>query len=774
MNTECNKFNLEQIRLTKDSRLYNKMMKNIEYLLFLDCDRLLYHFRVYAGLDIKNAKSYGGWEGEWSAIKGEFLGHYMCACINSYYNTINIDDKLSTEFKHRVDYITSELHKCQEAIAKLTGEDYPNAFGYVAAIPSKQLDMVESLTTINGYDGGVPYYVHHKTLKGLVETFNAFHNHEALNVAINFADYLYTRLKDYDDTHMEKMLNSHRYPVQYFKEFGGMHEVLIDLYKISNNKNHLELAMKFDRDSFRNSLIHDNDCMAHHMQHANSEIPCINGLSAYYELTSDEDYKKATCTFLDWMKNGHTFPTGGTSGPSVYPDYGGEFFNYPNLFFDHVTYSNPDVHKDSGESCCSHNLNKICDQAFTWDADITYAEEYEKRFVNAVLSQQNEDTGMFLYNLNLSQGTKKGFGTPEDSFWCCYCSGIEAYSSLQNAAFYHNENKIWINNYLDCTLNYDKIGLKVREETLFPDDGNIRLVINLEKPTELEFNIRIPIWAKSNKILVNNEILYSDSTPSTYVSISRDFDDGDIIGIEFDFDLYIEEMPDRPEYVAVKYGPNLLVACGDGFSTYDGDANSLLNSLEHTGNTCEFKTTLSTGDVIFKPLHRIKDEHYNGYTIITQPTERTVLDILDLSDRKSYEDHDFKGSSIRNGSYKGKHRVGTDYNGWFEVTLDSNPDKNVYLNCLYWGSEYGNFHNFTPSIRLFDIQIQDENDNYINIATQLLDCIFPNNWHDKIYPIPYKYTQGKDKITIRFKAKKFGIVDGVVGNLYDNISLFTY
>lgn len=769
------RYSLSQVQLAKGSRIYNKMMKNTEYLLELEADRVLYHYHDYAGLDTKGAKSYGGWEGPWSAIRGEFLGHYMCACLNSYESLQQIDLNKSEEFKKRVLYIVDELALCQEAISKIQQDGYPKANGYVASLPTTQLDMVEKLEDLTGYDGGVPYYVHHKTFKGLVETYKTLKYEKALEVAKGFSLYLYGRLKDFDEAHMEKMLNSKRMPVQYFKEFGGMHEVLLDLYEMTQREEDLKVAKKFDRRSFREDLLNNDDKLAHHMQHANSEIPCVSGLGKHYELTGDDTYKQSVINFMDWMTEGHTFSTGGASGPSVYPDYGGEFYNYPNIFYGHVTLINPEKNKESGESCCAHNLNKISDQIFTWTGDAKIGDEYEKRFVNCVLPQQNDATGMFLYNLNLKQGALKGFGTRDDSFWCCYCSGIEAYSSLQNGAFYHEGNKIYANNFLACTLEDDELGLSIKEETHFPDESKINFTFELTEPKELVFNIRVPKWATGiNKIMLNGEAIKEELKPSTYVSIGREFKSGDCVEVDFEFKLYTERMPDRPEYVAVKYGPNLLVGCTTPYNMFNGTEETLIKKLKPTGVPCEFELSMIKGRGVFQPLHRVRHELYNGYTLINQPVKEVIVDEIDLNNEEEMNAHDFKVKAKKPVFHEGVRGIGTYIGGEMNFTVTADSDEKLYVKCLYWGSEYGKFDNFTPTIRLFDVQIKNDQGEYENIATQLLDQILPNEWCPIIYPIPEKFTQGKKSIDLRIKAKDFGDVKGVVGTFYDKISIHHY
>ena len=107
--------------------------------------------------------------------------------------------------------------------------------------------------------------------------------------------------------------------------------------------------------------------------------------------------------------------------------------------------------------------------ALAWTGDARWGDEFEKRFVNCVLAQQHPVSGMLLYNLNLHQGSRKGFGDPEYSFWCCYGSGVEAFASLSNGAFLNDgASGVWINNFIPATVSWPAQGLKLRLDTAFP------------------------------------------------------------------------------------------------------------------------------------------------------------------------------------------------------------------------------------------------------------------------------------------------------------------
>src|ERR1700733_7206465 len=68
-------FPLSQVRLL-DSPFRDAMLRDENYLLSLDCDRLLRNFRVNANLPT-DAKPYGGWEAPTIELRGHIVGNYL-------------------------------------------------------------------------------------------------------------------------------------------------------------------------------------------------------------------------------------------------------------------------------------------------------------------------------------------------------------------------------------------------------------------------------------------------------------------------------------------------------------------------------------------------------------------------------------------------------------------------------------------------------------------------------------------------------------------------
>jgi len=108
-------FDISQVRLT-DSRFLRNQQADIHYLLGLDADRLLAPYLKEAGLTPK-ADNYTNWEN--TGLDGHIGGHYLSALSYMYAATGH------QEIERRMDYMLSELARCQQAAGD----------GYLCGVP---------------------------------------------------------------------------------------------------------------------------------------------------------------------------------------------------------------------------------------------------------------------------------------------------------------------------------------------------------------------------------------------------------------------------------------------------------------------------------------------------------------------------------------------------------------------------------------------------------------------------------------------------------------
>ena len=115
-------YRLAAVRLLP-SPFQGNQARNLNYLLFLDPDRMLHTFRLNYGRP-SMARPCGGWEAPNMEVRGHTTGHLLSGLALSYANTGSPQAKAAGE------YLVSQLAQLQ-SIAPLAG----NAPGYLSAFP---------------------------------------------------------------------------------------------------------------------------------------------------------------------------------------------------------------------------------------------------------------------------------------------------------------------------------------------------------------------------------------------------------------------------------------------------------------------------------------------------------------------------------------------------------------------------------------------------------------------------------------------------------------
>jgi len=694
---------------------------NRQYLHALDSDRLLYAFRQNAGLPAPG-QPLGGWEAPSCEVRGHFTGHYLSACALMVASTG--DEAL----RAKADAMVAELAKCQEALGN----------GYLSAYPAEFLDRLERMDRVTW----APLYVTHKVMAGLLDMAQLTGNRQALEVLTRLVAYYKARVDKLSDYPMERLLTV---------EFGGMSEVLHNLYGVTHDPAHLELAHRYDQAAFLGPLALERDNLSH--IHGNTQIPKICGAARRYELTGDDRYQTITRFFWDRVVNTRCYATGGTTLAEVWPE--------PNALAQTLGVNNH-------ECCKTHNLLKVTRYLFRWTGDPTYADYYERAFVNGILGTQRLDNGQFIYYLPLATGLRKQWGTAYDSFWCCYGTGVESFAKLGDSIFFHDDTDLWVGLFIAATVTWREKDLRLEQLTAFPEEEGTHLVVHAARPTRFGLRVRIPYWAgQGTAVRVNGEPVAAAAAPGAFMRIEREWRDGDRVDVSLPMALHAAPMPDDPEVVAVMYGPVVLAGLDPDPAAYvvgdPADPGSWVQKVEGSPLTFRMKAGLGMTMV---PIYRVIDEAYGVYWTVTpegspkqkaflaqeaarKEREARTVDRVEVGNDESEKAHNLQGEKHAAGPYGVRHwRHAPD--GWFAWDLKVPADAPAVLCCTYWGSD-------VPP-RTFDILVAGE-----KVATQKLNQDKPGQFFEVEYALPEALTRGKERVTVRFQALPGNTAGGVFG-----------
>lgn len=486
-----------------DSYEQNAFDLEKKYLKSLDANKLLKGFCEIAGVDL-DAEKYGGWET--SAIQGHTLGHYLTATAQSY--AASKDE----EFKKITDYMVSVLAKCQ-------GEN-----GYLAAIPEEHYEKLEKGDTDGTW---VPWYSLHKILAGLVSVYEFTQNPQALKVASNLGDWVYSHTTKWTPEIQKTVLNI---------EYGGMNDALYDLYKFTKSEKHLSAAHSFDELTLFEPLYNGEDIL--NGKHANTTIPKIKGALNRYLVTKEDYYLQVAKNFWDIVINNHTYITGGNSE--------WEHFGESKILDGERTNCNC-------ETCNTYNMLKFTRDLFKITGDTKYADYYENTFINAILSSQNPQTGMTTYFQPMATGYFKVYSTPYDHFWCCTGSGMENFSKLSDSIYFYDNEALYINRFTSSKVSWQEKGLEITQIAELP---NVKFTINGSAKAKIV--LRIPEWTNNPTIKING-IEIDFKAENNLVILEKQWNN-DTVEYTLPMSVMVHKLPDNQNAVAFKYGPYVLSA----------------------------------------------------------------------------------------------------------------------------------------------------------------------------------------------------------------------
>jgi DUF1680 family protein len=579
-------FAAEQVRLL-DGPFQHAQELDRKYLLSLDPDRLLHNFRVNAGLP-SDAKPLGGWEAPNCELRGHFVGHYLSACALMYAAT---GDEL---LKERTALVVAGLAKCQEKLGN----------GYLSAFPEEFLDRVESLKKV-----WAPWYTLHKILAGLLDAHEHCGNAQALEVARKFGDWVKARTDKLNDERMQRMLGN---------EHGGMNEVLADLYARTGEEQYLRLARRFNHQAVLEPAEHRQDRLTG--LHANTQFPKFIGAARQYELTGDEGLRTAATFFWDTVVKERSYVIGGNSD---------------NEHFTAKERLSRALGPNTTETCNTYNMLKLTRHLFCWDPRTEYADYHERALYNHILASQDPETGMMCYYVPLRPGARKVYNTPLDSFWCCTGTGVENHARYGDGIYFHDgADRLYWNLFIASELDWKDRGVKLRQETSYPEEGRSRLVITCDQPAALAIHVRHPAWTTGGfKVAVNGRVEPVASRPGSYAVVKRTWHSGDVLEVTMALPLHTEGFRDNPRRLAILHGPLVLaaeVATGKPVPVAVAEEGKLLGSLRpapgkpstFTGPAEVFRTPgqENAPGVTLEPFYKMHGaRHYTVYWDVFTP-----------------------------------------------------------------------------------------------------------------------------------------------------------
>ncbi len=735
-------FDLADVRLGPGP-FRDAMERDRAYLLRLDPDRLLHTFRRNVGLP-STAEPYGGWEGPEVELRGHTLGHYLSAC------SLMVRSTGDAELRRRIDYLVAELARCQTASP--AAGFHP---GYLSAYPESFIDRVEARK-----DVWAPWYTLHKIMAGLLDAYQLAGNAQALEVLNRMADWIGFRVDRLTPEQMQASLQT---------EFGGMEEVLANLYAVTGNPLHLRLAKAFDQASLFDPLAAGRDPLDG--LHGNTQIPKIIGAAREYEVTGEARYRTIAETFWERVALHRSFAIGGHGDR--------EFFFPVTDFARHLS-------PETAETCNTYNMLKLTRHLFAWHPDARTMDFYERGLYNHILASQDPATGQCVYLMSLAPGHFKSYATPENSFWCCVGTGMENHAKYGGTIFAHSageQSSLLVNLFIAAEVNWRERGVRLRQDTDFPAEDRTRLVWSCAAPVDLALRIRHPAWARGPlAVTINGQPQAVASEPGSYLELRRTWHNGDRVEVQFPMQLHAENLPGTDNLVAVLYGPIVLAGrlgqadlpspyvanqldearfpdpAVPAFVSAGGDWLNKIEIVSREALLFRSRGLARPNDVLLAPFYTVHHERYTVYWRLLTPAawdqqqaaaagverlwaawQAAAVDRVTVGDVASEGGHQYQGKQTDSGTVSGRGWRQAQNGGSFSYELQTgDPAAPLALVCAYGGRDVA---------RNFSVIVNDR-----EIATPKPDGSAPGQIAVERYLLPPDLTAGRKSVTVRFQA----------------------
>jgi len=455
----------------------------------------------------------------------------------------------------------------------------PKLEAYVDALIEKSVARMESRIEKNP---GAGMFTSGHFLEAAVAYFKATGKRKMLDAAIRAAD----RMDEAYGPGKKTYISGHE----------GLKIGLIQLYRQTGDERYRDLAQFFldergkeDYERTGEYAVDRTYAQDHKLVVEQDEAVghCVRAVFLYIALTDiaaltgDSAYAEANNAIWEDAVRKKTYLTGGIGSIRFHEQYG-EAYELPNV-------------SAWNETCAAYG-NVIWDhRLFLMYRDAKYIDMMERVLYNGWLVGVSFKGDRFFY-----QNPLKSFGNYERFRWinvpCCPPNVVRLMASIGSYIYATSGDDIYVNLFIgsDAEIKTADNKIQLKQETQYPWEGKIKLIVEPERENKFVLFVRIPIWTRNQPMpddLYRYMENYEGSVPirvngeevgyeleSGYARLDRRWKSGDVV--EIDLPMRIRKViphrnvEENRGHVALERGP--LVYCAEWPDNQDGHVMSLL------------------------------------------------------------------------------------------------------------------------------------------------------------------------------------------------------
>jgi len=350
------------------------------------------------------------------------------------------------------------------------------------------------------------------------------------------------------------------------------------LYRVTGKKEYLDLA-KYFLDIRGNGVVKGAQYSQSHkpvtdqheaVGHAVRAAYMYTGMADVAALTGDASYIKAIGDIWSDVVTKKMYLTGGIGATGAGEAFGAAY-QLPNM-------------SAYAETCASIANVYWNNRMFLLHGDAKYIDVMERVLYNGMLSGIAQDGKKFFYPNPLAS-----MGQHQRSAWfgcaCCISNVTRFMPSVPGYVYAQDQNNVYVNLYMtnEANITLPSGKLTVAQETAYPWQGNVKIMLTPEKQMNFALRVRIPGWARKEavpgdlyrfasqndeskiEIRINGKVV-PYTMDKGYAVFNRAWKKGDVVSFELPMEiekvLANEKVKDDVGRFALQRGP--IVYCLEG------------------------------------------------------------------------------------------------------------------------------------------------------------------------------------------------------------------
>ena len=374
---------------------------------------------------------------------------------------------------------------------------------------------------------------------------------------------------------------------------------LVELLRVTGDERYVKLAAFFldergkphERPSYgeyaqeHKPVVEQDEAVGHAVR----AVYLYSGMADVGALTGNVEYLEAIDRIWENVVSRKLYLTGGIGATGEPVEAFGANYQLPNR----TAYA---------ETCAAIGNMFWNHRLFLLHGDAKYIDVLERTLYNGLISGVSLKGDTFFYANPLESDGKtpiyEGSLTRKPWFECACCPGnlTRLLASLPGYVYAHRENAIYVNLFASNEARIDIGGrvVKIKQETLYPWGGTLKMTVKPDKSEEFDIYVRIPCWARGHPLpsdlyefldkSVDKATLRVNNQPvplnaeAGFVRIHRHWRDGDIVDLDLPMPIRRivanENVAENKGKVALQRGP--IVYCAEGADNNGQVLNLLL------------------------------------------------------------------------------------------------------------------------------------------------------------------------------------------------------